>query len=57
MLTLEKSDRQFLRDQALQDERMTVAELKWYSDIQAELQKIWIYLLMIFQSLQKQLTE
>ncbi|MGA9171131.1 MAG: hypothetical protein WBZ20_13415, partial [Nitrososphaeraceae archaeon] len=37
MLTLEKSDRQFLRDQALQDERMTAAGLKWYSDIKAEL--------------------
>jgi hypothetical protein len=30
MLTLEKSDRQFLRDQALQDERMIATELKWY---------------------------
>ena len=39
MLTLEKSDRQFLRDQALQDERMTAAELKWYSNIKAELRK------------------
>ncbi len=39
MLTLEKSDRQFLRDQALQDERMTAAELKWYSDLKAELRK------------------
>jgi cell division protein FtsB len=39
MLTLEKSDRQFLRDQALQDERMTAAELKWYSDLRAGLQK------------------
>jgi hypothetical protein len=39
MLTLEKSDRQFLRDQALQDERMTATELKWYSDIKAELRK------------------
>src|SRR4051812_20460065 len=36
MLTLEKSDRQFLRDQALQDERTTAAELKWYSDLRAE---------------------
>ncbi len=39
MLTLEKSDRQFLRDQALQDERMTATELKWYSNIKAELRK------------------
>ena len=56
MLTLEKSDRQFLRDQALQDERMTAAELKWYSDLRAGLQK---YGLPVdeFQSLQKQLTE
>jgi hypothetical protein len=39
MLTLEKSDRQFLRDQALQDERTTATELKWYSDLRAELRK------------------
>jgi hypothetical protein len=39
MLTLEKSDRQFLRDQALQDEGMTAADLKWYSDLRAELRK------------------
>ena len=39
MLTLEKSDRQFLLDQVLQDERMTATELKWYSDITAELRK------------------
>jgi hypothetical protein len=41
-LTLEKSDKQFLRDQALQDERMTAIELKWYSDIKAELRKYGI---------------
>jgi len=56
MLKLEKSDRQFLRDQALQDERMTAADLKWYSNLKAELRK-YDNLLMIFQSLQKQLTE
>jgi hypothetical protein len=39
MLTLEKSDREFLLDQALQDERMTATELKWYSDLRAGLQK------------------
>jgi hypothetical protein len=39
MLTLEKSDRQSLRDQALQDERMTATELKSYSDLRAGLQK------------------
>jgi cell division protein FtsB len=39
MLTLEQSDRQFLRDQALQDERMTAADLKWYSNLKAELGK------------------
>ncbi|MGB8033441.1 MAG: hypothetical protein WCF03_06425 [Nitrososphaeraceae archaeon] len=39
MLTLEKSDRQFLRDQALQDERMTATELKSFSNIKAELRK------------------
>ena len=39
MLTLEKSDRQFLRDQALQDERMTATGLRWYSDNKAELRK------------------
>ena len=42
MLTLEKSDRQFLRDQALQDERMTATGLRWYSDINAELRKYGI---------------
>jgi len=42
MLTLEKSDRQFLRDQALQDERMTATGLRWYSDIKAELRKYGI---------------
>jgi hypothetical protein len=39
MLTLEQSDRQFLRDQALQDERMTATDLKWYSNLKAELRK------------------
>jgi hypothetical protein len=39
ILNLQKSDRQFLRDQALQDERITAAELKWYSDLKAELRK------------------
>jgi cell division protein FtsB len=39
MLKLEQSDRQFLRDQALQDERMTAADLKWYSNLKAELRK------------------
>jgi DNA-binding transcriptional MerR regulator len=42
MLTLEKSDRQFLRDQVLQDERMTATGLRWYSDIKAELRKYGI---------------
>jgi DNA-binding transcriptional MerR regulator len=42
ILTLEKSDRQFLRDQALQDERMTATGLRWYSDIKAELRKYGI---------------
>ena len=39
MLTPEKSDRQVFLDQALHDERMTAAELKWYSDLRAELRK------------------
>jgi hypothetical protein len=39
MLKLEQSDRQFLRDQALQDERMTATGLRWYSDFKAELRK------------------
>src|ERR1044072_165051 len=42
MLTLEQSDRQFLRDQALQDERMTATDLKWYSNLKAELRKYGI---------------
>jgi hypothetical protein len=39
MLTLEQSDRQFLRDQAFQDEKMTAADLRWYSNLKAELGK------------------
>jgi len=42
MLTLEQSDRESLRDQALQDERMTAAELKSYSDLRTELRKAGI---------------
>ena len=42
MLILEQSDRESLGDQALQDERMTAAELKWHSDIKAELRKYGI---------------
>ena len=41
-LILEQSDRESLRDQALHDERMTATELKWYSDIKAELRKYGI---------------
>lgn len=39
MLTLEQSDRESLRDPAIQDERMTAAELKSYSDLRTELRK------------------
>ena len=39
MLTLEQSDRQFLRDQAFQDEKMTAADLRRYSNLKAELGK------------------
>ena len=39
MLTLEQSDRESLRDQALQDERMTAVELKWYSNLKVGLRK------------------
>src|ERR1041385_307285 len=42
MLTLEQSDRESLRDQALQDERMTATELKSYSDLRTELRKAGI---------------
>src|ERR1051326_6105637 len=42
MLTLEQSDRESLRDQALQDERMTAAELKSYLDLMTELRKAGI---------------
>jgi hypothetical protein len=39
MLTLEQSDRESFRDQALQDERMTAVDLKWYSNLKVELRK------------------
>src|SRR4051812_20084883 len=39
ILNLQKSYSESVRDQALQDERMTATELKWYSDIKAELRK------------------
>src|SRR3954469_22127729 len=42
ILNLEKSYSESVRDQALQDERMTAAELKWYSDLRAELRKYGI---------------
>ena len=42
ILNLQKSNSESVRDQALQDERMTAAELKWYSNIRAELRKYGI---------------
>ena len=42
ILNLQKSYSESVRDQALQDERMTAAGLKWYSDIKAELRKYGI---------------
>src|SRR5205823_13811388 len=39
ILNLQKSYSEFVRDKALQDQRMTAAELKWYSDLRAELRK------------------
>ena len=42
ILNLQKSNSESVRDQALQDERMTATELKWYSDIKAELRKYGI---------------
>ncbi len=42
ILNLEKSYSESVRDQALQDERMTAIELKWYSDLKAELRKYGI---------------
>jgi hypothetical protein len=41
ILNLQKSNSESVRDQALQDQRMTAADLKWYSDLRAELRKIW----------------
>jgi hypothetical protein len=42
ILNLQKSYSESVRDQALHDERMTAAELKWYSDLRAELRKYGI---------------
>jgi hypothetical protein len=42
ILNLEKSYSESVRDQALQDQRMTAADLKWYSDLRAELRKYGI---------------
>jgi len=42
ILNLQKSNSESVRDQALQDERMTAAELKWHSDLRAELRKYGI---------------
>ena len=39
LLDLEKSDSETSRDIVLQNERMTVAELRWYSNVKAELGK------------------
>src|SRR3954464_567906 len=39
ILNLQKSYSESVRDQALQDERITATELKWYSDLRAELRK------------------
>jgi len=39
---LQKSNSESVRDQALHDERITATELKWYSDIKAELRKYGI---------------
>jgi FtsZ-binding cell division protein ZapB len=39
LLDLEKSDSETSRDILLQNERMTVAELRWYSNVKAELGK------------------
>ena len=38
-LQQQKSDAESLRDMALQEERITSSELKWYSDLRAELRK------------------
>ena len=45
-----------VRDAALNDERMTATELKWYSDIKAEMRKDGIPVDDI-SKLQKQLTK
>ena len=50
LLDLENSDSETSRDIVLQNERMTVAELRWYSNVKAELGKNEI-LQMILQSL------
>src|ERR1051325_4523971 len=42
ILNLQKSYSESVRDQALHDERMTAAELKWYSDLRAKLRKYGI---------------
>ena len=42
ILNLQKSYSESVRDQALQAQRMTAAELKWHSDIKAELRKYGI---------------
>ena len=39
---MEKSYSESVRDQALHDERITAADLKWYSDLRAELRKYGI---------------
>jgi prefoldin subunit 5 len=42
ILQMEKSDFESLRDYAIQDHKITKAELKWYSDLKAELRKYGI---------------
>ena len=42
VLQEQKKDAESLRDKALQDERMTTSELKWYTDLKAELGKYGI---------------
>jgi hypothetical protein len=42
VLQEQKKDAESLRDKALQDERMTSSELKWYTDLKAELGKYGI---------------
>jgi hypothetical protein len=41
-LKQEKSDSEELRNTSLENQRLTASELKWYSELKAELQKYGI---------------